>query len=379
MIKGKYLLGIAVFAVVLLWSAVYGGSALAEISLGGKVETHFLTQFSSGGEAGYNWIQHLHLELLLPAAGNLTGRAEFDLYSQSNPQFGLSPFTFQLSKLYLKQRFEHLHLTVGRQPISWSFGSLVNPADYSVAGLSGSSADLARAVQSYDGVVGYIPLGQASDLSVAATFPVRSKHPKLAARVRTQAGPFEVGMNCIRDVFVVQQFDGGGQPVGQSDDLKIRIAATAKGDLGVLGVYGAAGTVMDQGSLDGAWLGMAGLDTSIPVTDEAKLVAQLEYIYDRTNLLQRADYGPHLLVGSLNYELDEFAGVGIAGLVNPTDRSYILAPVYQNQIGDGLELTVTGAYFGGDPGTQFGPALWPLDGSILTPRMMMQVGLGYSF
>lgn len=379
MIQGKYRLGFMVFAIVLLWSAVYAGSAFAEIDLGGRLDMNFVTQISHEGDVQFNWLQHLNLGLILPTEQNLSGRVEFDLYSQWKTPLMSSPFTVQLSKLYLKQRFDQFHLTVGRQPITWSFGSLLNPLDYSVAQVTGYALDLDGAAKNYDGVIGYIPLGQVSDLTIAVSFPAQANNPKMAARARTQVGRFEIGFNCIRDVEVVQNLDGEGQPLPPVDHASLRLGATAKGDLGPVGVYGAAGYVPNQNDSVGQFFGMIGFDTSIPVVGDSKVVAQMEYMYDQTGLMQGAEYGAHLLAGTLSYEIDEFAGVSVAGLVNPTDHSFIFAPMYQNQIGDGLELTVTGAYFGGGADTQFGPRIWLPDGSILIPRSMVQLGLGYTF
>lgn len=374
--KGKYLCSVTIVAIMLLWSAVYAGSALAEINLGGRLETNIVTSISPNGGATYTWIQHLNLEMLIPAEQNLSGKIELDLYSNWNSQFGAYPLTTQLSKLYLKQRFEHIHLTVGRQPISWTFGSLLNPVDYSVTKLTGSALHPDDAVKSYDGVAGYVPLGRMSDLTMVVSFPEQARNAKFAVRGRTQVGRFEVGVNCIRDVFTFPILDAEGQIMGRSDQIRFRLAGTAKGDLGPVGIYGAAGTVIDSGESTADFLGMVGIDTSIPVAGDSKLMAQLEYLYDQTQLMQDPAVGPHLLVGAVNYEIDEFASFGIAGLINPTDKSFLFAPMYKNQIGDGLDFTLSGAYLGGDPHTQFGPV--ELLG-FSTPRTMVQVGLGYTF
>ncbi len=85
---------------------------------------------TKGNISGYLQ-ESLDLELFLPSFDDT--QAKFEIYLYNNPLSG--GFDYLIKKLYLKHKFEKLHLTVGRQPISWSFGSMLNPVDFSLGAI----------------------------------------------------------------------------------------------------------------------------------------------------------------------------------------------------------------------------------------------------
>ena len=66
-------------------------------------------------------------------------------------------------KLYLKNRFDNFHLTVGRQPISWSFGSLLNPVDYTLGAVA---LDEESSSKYTDAVLVYVPINWNSGVDI---------------------------------------------------------------------------------------------------------------------------------------------------------------------------------------------------------------------
>lgn len=369
-------LSLVLLGVILLWSVVYAGSACAEIGLGGKIESSIIGTVDSEGELTTSWMEHLNLKFLLPDYGDTSANLEIDLYYQPQGPLGAPVFMGDVSKLYVKQRFENFQLKVGRQPISWSFGSLINPVDYAV---SANTLNLAQSQEpSENAILAYVPINWNSNVTLVAAYPEGASGVKLAGRARTNLYGFDLTMNYLR------------KPVVELGIVKFpvqhRVAFTGKGDVGPVAVYGAAGYQFVDEVTDGKPVYLIGLDYSYPLGYGSKILAQVEYLRDEIGAIQMIPiygedpvYGEDLLLGMLGYEIDEFSGVSLMIVVNPEDKSLLLAPGYKNQIGSNLDLTIQGGLFIGEEGTQFGPGPQELVPGSEIPRGMIQVGVSYPF
>ncbi|AZR72179.1 hypothetical protein BBF96_01465 [Anoxybacter fermentans] len=356
----RNLKSLTVVTIILFWILVCVSSVWAEIGLGGKVEINVISTVDSYGEITVDWQEHLNMNFFLPRFGNTSAKFEMDLYYE--PQSQNNKVYWDVKKLYIKHRFEKLYLTLGRQPISWSFGSLVNPIDFT------SESDLMGMIpeKSENAVLGYIPFDWKSNLTVVAAFPESGDGLKWGLKGRTEYKGFDLTYNYVWEAEQVYEV----WP-------EQRIGVTGKGDLGQVGVYGAVGYYFKNDLAQGQPVYLIGADYSFDLDYGSKVVAQLEYIRDETGKIQPPGMGFDLLIGLLSYEIDEFASAGLITVINPKDKSLVLMPNYSNLIGEGLDFTLRGAVFIGDTASQFGPKKLGIGYEI--PRGIIQMGFSYSF
>ncbi|MCK4258451.1 MAG: hypothetical protein KAX49_05705 [Halanaerobiales bacterium] len=368
----KYKLFGIIVPIFLLWLAIYAGVVCAEIRLGGIIETNLITTVSPDGEVTVDWLEHLNLEFLLPRYDQTSARLEVDLYYDPqgkifalNEESGLSGFNLSVSKLYFKHRFDKFHLTLGRQPITWSLSSILNPVDFSISsdlmGMTGGNT-------SENAVRAYIPLNWSSNLTVIAAFPEGRNATKWGLRGRTNFHGFDLTMNYVNEP----------ESLLTLIPYKQRLGFTAKGDVGPIAVYGALGYNFDEDFADGKPTYLVGTDYSFDLEYGSKLVAQLEYLRDEAQLVQNemifGPIGPDLLIGMLSYEIDEFAAAGLVSIFNLKDHSLMLGPEYHNMIGSSVDLSIRGGIFLGEERFQFGP------NEILgIPQAMVQMSVSYPF
>ncbi|MFW6270086.1 MAG: hypothetical protein ACOC4G_08405, partial [Bacillota bacterium] len=125
----RYLFLLILFLILTLVSVE--GKAL---DAGGEIETYFTGILYDDNNLYTNLTEKLNLELFIPVYGNTESRVEFDFVNSSDSNINNSFYTdsggLHVKKLYIKHRSNKYNLTAGRQPISWSFGSLINPVDF---------------------------------------------------------------------------------------------------------------------------------------------------------------------------------------------------------------------------------------------------------
>jgi len=228
----------------------------------------------------------LDLELFLPPFDNT--QAKFQTYFFYDSMNG--GFDYLIKKLYLKHKFEKLHLTVGRQPISWSFGSMLNPVDFTLGAVVMEEETDAKY---QDAIEGYVPLNWNTSVSVVAAFPENSQDIKWGLRGRTVIKGYDLTLNYV-----------------QEPEME-RIGFTGKGDLGPLGIYGAAGYYFKDNNGDLAYL--IGGDYSHFFEAGNKVYLQLEYLSTKRGTLSSI-LGP-FFSGNITDNSDENAGL-VLGLAN---------------------------------------------------------------
>ncbi|MCK8817900.1 hypothetical protein MWH28_11045 [Natroniella sulfidigena] len=142
------------------------------------------------------------------------------------------------------------------------------------------------------------------------------------------------------------------------------------------GIYGAVSYYPD--SDDQVYL--IGGDYSWQLRDVNQLFFQFEYLDDGAMIINsllggidlETEERNRLLVGMINYELDDFSSLQLNTTYSLDDGSLMLAPGYSNQVASNLDFEINGGFFIGDEGELFGSG-----GRI--PQRMVEVKFSYPF
>ena len=359
------------FIIIFLLGSI---SISAKVDIGGELAASLINIIDNEGNISSYLQESLDLELFLPTLNNT--QAKFEIYLFNNPMSG--GFDYLIKKLYLKHKFEKLHLTLGRQPISWSFGSMLNPVDFTPGAMV---MDEETGSKYQTAVEAYIPLNWNSSVSLVAAFPEASQNIKWGLRGRTMIEGYDLTLNYVREPEI--DFMGTIIPASQ------RIGFTAKGDLGPIGVYGAMGYYFkDNDDVDFAYL--IGGDYSYFFEAGNKIYFQLEYLSMKKDSLSSI-LGPFfagnvtndlnenigLILGMANYEIDEFSQINLMAISSINDGSIIIIPGYRNQLSNNLSLDLSTAIYFGKEDTLFGSTV--SEGAQQKPKGMISIGLTYSF
>lgn len=281
----------------------------------------------------------LELEWYLPYDFplDIQNRAVISLNEAADDKFDL-----WFKKLYLRQKLGPLTAKIGRQPVSWSYGALINPVDYS---LGAENLDQESKAKFVDGLELYYPINWGSGLTFVAS-DLEGKEHKWALRGRTTLSGYDLTASYVRT------------PVPAAADFE-RYGLTAKGDLGPFGVYGAYGLWQSQ-EIDYDIYQM-GTDYSYHFLSGSQLYLQGEYLrlegvegdissFGFFNLGAAAESGSSSELKSnldffntnLSYEIDEFFSIGIMTVSFLDDGSTIFIPNYSYLFGSNLLLELRG-------------------------------------
>ncbi|MEA1963534.1 MAG: hypothetical protein U9O41_00135 [Candidatus Aerophobetes bacterium] len=346
----------------------------AQIDVGGEVKTSLAGTLDRKGNISSYLQESLDLELFLPPFDNT--QTKFEMYFFNNPISG--GFDYLIKKLYLKHKFEKLHLTIGRQPISWSFGSLLNPVDFSLGAMAMKEE---TSTKYQNAIEGYIPLNWNTSVSVVAAFPENSQNIKWGLRGRTVMEGYDLTLNYVQE----PEMEIAGVIIPASK----RIGFTGKGDLGPLGIYGAVGYYSkDNDNDDLAYL--IGGDYSHFFEMGNKVYLQLEYLsikrgnlssilgpFFSGNINDNLDEKVGLLLGLANYEIDEFSQISLMTISSLNDKSMIITPGYHNQLSSNLSFNFDTAIYFGKDSTLFGPGL--PEEIQKTSKAIIEAGFTYTF
>src|SRR5690554_1207822 len=162
---------------LILWSTILALSlfifvpptpALA-VEAGGKMEVLSSGVLSDKGDFQDEMIEDsLDLEFFLPRPGETEVNYAFRVGNPLQSLTAGKEASYFTKKLYLKRKFDPFHLTVGRQPVSWSFGSLLNPVDYTLGSVALDEENNSKYT---DALEVYIPLNWNSSFSLVTSFP----------------------------------------------------------------------------------------------------------------------------------------------------------------------------------------------------------------
>ncbi|KXS40340.1 MAG: hypothetical protein AWU54_2009 [Candidatus Frackibacter sp. T328-2] len=355
--RKKYLFTLVILAMIF---ALTSGAALAEVGLGGKVETKVISNINNRGKVD-NYLQnHLNLKFFLPKNEFVSAKIEVDINSDESLIDENKKVNASFKKLYLRHRLDDFDLTIGRQPISWSFGSLINPVDFNLGAEAMGEETLNKNV---DAVEFYLPIDWTSSLAAIASFPGNGE-TKYGIRSRTNFKGYDLSLNYVQ----------GGKL------SKRRVGITGKGNIGLIGVYGAGGYYFADNTFQGEVVYLLGVDYSFNINYVNKLLFQLEYLYDETGALITSLPIPNLIEqgkldlvsGLVSYELDDFSKLKLMGITSLGDKSFILMPQYQRRLRGNLDFKLSSSLFIGDKGEIFAP-------QKLGSKGVVEVELSYPF
>lgn len=338
------------------------------VEAGGKVELNYLGNRDADGIYTDQLTDGLDLELYLPPLGKTEIGYAFRI---SSPLQGLTAGKeagFFTKKLYLKHRFSRFHLTTGRQPVSWSFGSMLNPVDYT---LGAEALEEESDSKFTDAVEAYIPLNWNSGLTLVASFPTgfdfATEKLKWGVRGRFGVKGYDLTVNYVQEPAAAGPGGDGYGYQGSTGAVSLprqRAGFTFKGDLGDLGVYGAFGHYFEEAG-DNSNSYLVGVDYSY-IVNYYKLTMQLEYLgLDGINLAQLLGlYSPYSMVGSgkertdlftgaLAYPLDDFSSIAVTAVANFADSKYLIIPAYQNTLPGNIDLELSIPFFLSESGQNF--------------------------
>jgi hypothetical protein len=330
--KKDYLL---IYFLFLLFSSVFLFSSIVyanDIRLGGNLNASlsYLSDVDMG--SGFLPQANLDLELFLPSRDNNELKLAGNLYTD----IPSNKIGFFWKKLYWKRRFENLHLTIGRQPISWSFGSLLNPVDYSLGAVALNEE---YSTKYQDAIETYIPINWYTGLSLVASFPENNGDLKIGLRGRTLINDFDVTVHFVEESILANEI------------VQRRLGITTKGDIGKFGVYNALGYYKEK---EDSYLSfLAGIDYSYFFKAGSQFYLQVEYLNLPSNLMSQVtgsmmsggDKGKeniHLMAGNISYRIDEFSSIGFTSFYNFSDGNGLFMPAYSNQISTNTTINIKG-------------------------------------
>ena len=349
-------------------------SIFAKIDVGGQVNMALAGALFRESEALTYPQGSLDLELYTPSFGG--NQIKTAVYLTTNPATGQLDFMFK--KLYLKHKFDKLQLTVGRQPISWSFGSMLNPVDFTPGAMV---MDEETGSKYQNAIEAYYPINWNSSVAVIAAFPNGFEDIKWGIRGRTTLEGYDLTLNYVREA------DADNNGLNALADQ--RIGFSAKGDLGPFGVYGAIGyNFEDINNEDFTFL--AGGDYSYFFESGSKIYFQLEYLSIKEERLSSllgslalldnsldSESNANLFLTRTSYDINEFSAISFFTISSLEDFSTIFMPNYSNQISNSLTFNCSFAYFSGKENTLFGPGL--IGGVQEKPKITIETGFTYSF
>jgi hypothetical protein len=355
---------------------------VSALDVGGEAEILYSGVFPEEGDFEDEVVEGIDLEFFLPPLGNTEFSYAFQISKPLQDLLVGEDAIYFAKKLYLKHKFDRVHFTLGRQPVSWSFGSLLNPVDYTLGSVA---LDEEHNSKYTDAVEVYLPLNWNSSLSLVTSFPEgftsKEEQRKWGARARFGVRGYDLTLNYVREP---EFFEATG---GVLDEIlgsipRERVGFTFKGDLKDFGVYGAYGHYYGEGS-ESSDSFLLGADYSCTYNYNTKITFQMEYLGVELRFLepelrkellkmdsddQRLDF----LIGSLNYPLDDFSSVSLITTVSLDDGSLFLTPSYLTTLPGNLDLEISATFFEGKDGDLFAP------GKIM-PKAIITISLRYPF
>lgn len=328
---------------LLMMIVLFTGQILA-IEAGGEYEVR-IDGIWQDGSFESKLSDSLNLELFLPELENSEVKYAFTITNPVQDLFAEKHASYFTKKLYLKHKFDGLNLTVGRQPISWSFGSLLNPVDYTLGSVAMDEEYNSKYTNALEA---YIPINWNSGLTLVTSYPggfsTDFNEMKLGVRGRFGIEGYDLTLNYIQE------------PESYSSLLipKERVGMTIKGDLRDIGIYAAFGHYFGD-SLYSSNSYLLGVDYSYKLNYYTKINLQLEYLgLDNNNFF--SILGPFswmnsggerldLLSGSIRYPIDDFSSLTLMTMVNLDGSSLSISPVYKNTLPGNIDLDICGQFF----------------------------------
>jgi len=336
----KKLLIIFSFLLIILLSL----TASAEVEIGGEVGVDSSVIFNNN-QSEFYLTENLKIKLFIPQTKSAEVKVDFEL---RNNQFGTNT-TFK--KLYIKRGYNNFNISLGRQPVSWSFGSLINPVDFN---FGAEIMDQSQSAKYIDAAKIYVPVNWKSGVEIVAnpqleiidpeSKKLNFKGTKTGIRARTMINNYDLSLNYINDPLDINR--------------KNKIGLSLKGDLGPLGLYSAVSYEKStKQTIEDENIYLLGLDYSKTINYDQRVYLQGEVINlssiklkefattllqaDISDNLELDEKRYNLLAGNISYSINNFSSVNLFLLGNINDSSFALTPQYKNQLPGNIDLTIS--------------------------------------
>jgi len=310
------------------------------VDIGGSVEVNSNYNFIDNNLTQSYFTQLLNLKLYIPGNEKTEAKVDFDITKVNNET------SSSINKLYLKKNFSNFNISLGRQPISWAFGSLINPVDFNVGA---EVMNEARSIKYADAAKLYIPINWKSGLELVAEpkYNIDStSEKKVGLRARTMINDFDLSFNFVQE------------PIPSKIN---RLGVSLKGDIGPLGTYSALSyeEYINFDKKEEVYL--VGFDYSKKINYDKRIYLQGEILnLSSSKIKDFATMMPtspmnldlntryNLFLGNINYTLNQFSNINLMVLANIDDGSLVTIPQYNNQLPGNLDLTFGGSVALGD-------------------------------
>ena len=293
-------------------------------------------------------------------------------------------FDITIKKAYVRNKFNGIRVTLGKQPISWSFGSLINPVDYSLGAEALDEETFAKYVNA---VEFYYPINWYSNVSLVTEFnndaDSTKNYDKYGFRARTVIKDYDVSFNYVKQDATASDINRWG--------------LSFKGDIKNAGLYGAytsinyKTTTLPEVNTQAFMLGTdysyflnQGFGNRLYMQGEYHRIEKNEGLKVLINSLAGAGVGldPAKLLGgdkyfdilltNVRYSINDFSSIGFFSLTSLEDGSTALIPNYQNQLTTNTTLNINLSYLNGKAGQDF-------SGGVSFPEAALNVELSYVF
>ncbi|ADQ13771.1 hypothetical protein [Halanaerobium hydrogeniformans] len=354
-LKNNYKLLLTLFLII---TFLFFADKTAAVELGGKLELESSLFYDDSVEL------------------SLSGRSEVEFffadYSNFEPRFVLQSSLdddgqaeLEIKYLYLRHRKDNKNLTIGRQPVSWSYGAIINLLDYGL-GIDDLASDTIE--PGIDGFRYHHSLGQGRSLQLVTSFSELNvddwEELGYGARLRLPGSGYDLS------------FQASYQPISdienendENNDNLLRAGMSYNRDIRDLGTYGSLG-YFSSSDTDDIML-QFGIDYSWMIGDlrRRQVFLQAEYYrFLRDNLsaayLAGLDIGGaeelggdsstaeglaaalfdnrDFLLIDLSVQLDHFSKLGVIFMGESQDNRKLLGSYYTSELGGGFEIRFDG-------------------------------------
>lgn len=327
--------------------------SVGAIELGGNLQVQSGLLYVADAELLANFQGEGELELYLPDTGNLDSRLVFHSKLEEKKQ------EMGIKYLYLRYQQQKGHITLGRQPVSWAYGAILNPLDYGFGVNDWAGETFTPQI---DGVRSVHFIGNDVSFQMVVNFAGGLTLQSLdslgyGGRLRFPIPGHDLSLN----------FSNQPLPMPISEDNLLRAGLTYRGDLGPIGIYGAAGYYLLHPTEKEDFVAQLGVDYSRQVglqDEESLLYLQMEYIrfikkklapilflqFAKDNTIEMTDETPtdeavdlyDMLVANISLIMDPFNQLGVAVITESKGKTLAISPYYQSDLGGGVEFRFTG-------------------------------------
>ncbi|MGM0409374.1 MAG: hypothetical protein ACQEQF_01325 [Bacillota bacterium] len=338
-----------IFTLVLIILFSSNLSSLA-VDIGGELEIKSNFNFKDEITSIPPLSEFLTLKLNIPESNNTKAVVEYNI-SRSQDQRNAS-----FKKLYLKKGFEKFNLTLGKQPVSWGFGSLINPVDFNFGAEVMTQSTSAKYIE---GAKVYIPINWKSGVEVVAkpNYEFNNNHytleeTKFGLRARTMFKDYDLSLNLINEP--------------NNEGIKRnRIGLSVKGDLGPLGAYSALSYEKYEDLDKSDEIYLFGLDYSRAINYDQRIYLQGEILNisaeklgeimsvlrpieinsiesNRQNINSEINNNRYnMFLGNINYSLNQFSSFNFMLLGDIENESITIMPQYNNQLPGNIDMSIS--------------------------------------